>query len=121
MWIIAHIQEVARILKTSVQNKQRAVVVKVERPQSKPIVQPHPVMSVVTSTPTHPSNPDQTETDLKTKLKALTVDSIVFHKKFGKGTIVKINKNEKFIYVKFSLDEKNFIFPYAFLMGFLEV
>ena len=108
-------------MKTSVQNKQRAVVVKVERPQSKPIVQPHPVRSVVTSTPTHPSNPDQTETDLKTKLKALTVDSIVFHKKFGKGTIVKINKNEKFIYVKFSLDEKNFIFPYAFLMGFLEV
>ena len=49
------------------------------------------------------------------------VDSTVVHKKFGKGTVVKINKNEKFIYVRFALGEKKFIFPDAFLMRFLEV
>ena len=42
-------------------------------------------------------------------------------KKFGKGDIVKINKNEKFIYVKFWGGEKKFIFPDAFKMGFLEI
>ena len=49
------------------------------------------------------------------------IDSTVVHKKFGKGTVVKINKNEKFIYVRFALGEKKFIFPDAFLMGFLEI
>ena len=44
---------------------------------------------------------------------------IVYHMKFGKGKVVKINKNEKFIYVKFMLGEKKFMFPNAFLMGFL--
>ncbi|MBQ2882853.1 MAG: hypothetical protein IJE43_03630 [Alphaproteobacteria bacterium] len=48
------------------------------------------------------------------------MDSTVLHEKFGKGTLVKINKNEKFIHVKFTLGEKKFIFPDAFLMGFLE-
>ena len=36
-------------------------------------------------------------------------------------TVVKINKNEKFIYVRFTLGEKKFIFPDAFLMGFLKL
>ena len=49
------------------------------------------------------------------------VDSTVVHKKFGKGIVVKINKNEKFIYVRFALGEKKFIFPNAFQMGFLEI
>ena len=47
--------------------------------------------------------------------------STVVHKKFGKGSVVKINKNEKFIHIKFTLGEKKFIFPDAFLMGFLEM
>ena len=51
----------------------------------------------------------------------LAVDSTVVHKKFGKGTVVKINKNEKFIYVRFALGEKKFIFPDAFFRGFIEV
>jgi len=45
----------------------------------------------------------------------------VRHKKFGKGTVIKINKNEKFIHIKFTLGEKRFIFPDAFASGFLEV
>lgn len=49
------------------------------------------------------------------------MEDLVHHKKFGKGEVVKINKNEKFIFIKFMLGEKKFIFPDAFLMGFLEL
>ena len=34
---------------------------------------------------------------------------------------LQINKNEKFIHVKFTLGEKKFIFLDAFLIGFLEM
>ena len=60
------------------------------------------------------------EKDLEAKLESIAIDSTVIHKKFGKGTVVKINKNEKYIHIKFTLGEKKFIFPDAFLMGFLE-
>ncbi len=66
-------------------------------------------------------NPALTEDELRMKLDSLAVGSTVVHKKFGKGDIVKINKNEKFIYVKFWGGEKKFIFPDAFKMGFLEM
>ena len=66
-------------------------------------------------------NPALTEDELRMKLDSLAVGSTVVHKKFGKGNIVKINKNEKFIYVKFWGGEKKFIFPDAFMMGFLEM
>ena len=55
------------------------------------------------------------------KLETLSVDSIVLHKKFGRGTVVKLDKHAKFIHIKFTLGEKKFIFPDAFLLGFLEV
>ena len=58
--------------------------------------------------------------ELMAKLERVTIGSIVFHKKFGKGTVVKINNNDKYIYIKFALGEKKFVFPDAFLMGFLE-
>ena len=66
-------------------------------------------------------NPALTEDKLRMKLDSLAVGSTVVHKKFGKGDIVKINKNEKFIYVKVWGGEKKFIFPDAFKMGFLEI
>jgi hypothetical protein len=66
-------------------------------------------------------NPALTEDELRIKLDSLAVGSTVVHRKFGKGDIVKINKNEKFIYVKFWGGEKKFIFPDAFMMGFLEM
>ena len=87
-------------------------------PQVKPIVQSQSVRPTVTTTPLPES---QTKQDLETKLESIGVDSTVIHKKFGKGAVVKINKNEKFIHIKFTLGEKKFIFPDAFLMGFLEV
>lgn len=55
------------------------------------------------------------------KLETLGVDSIVLHKKFGRGVVVKMDRNAKFIHIKFTLGEKKFVFPDAFLMGFLEV
>ena len=86
--------------------------------QVKPIVQPQSVRPTATTAPPPES---QTVQDLETKLESIGVDSTVIHKKFGKGTVAKINKNEKFIHIKFTLGEKKFIFPDAFLMGFLEV
>ena len=59
--------------------------------------------------------------ELDAILERVTVGSIVFHKKFGKGTVVKLNSNDRYIYIKFALGEKKFVFPDAFLMGFLEV
>ena len=55
------------------------------------------------------------------KLESLGADSIVLHKKFGRGVVVKMDRNAKFIHIKFTLGEKKFVFPDAFLMGFLEV
>ena len=86
--------------------------------QTKPIVPPQSVRPTAT---TAPSPEPQTMQDLETKLESIAIDSTVIHKKFGKGTVVKINKNEKFIHIKVTLGEKKFIFPDAFLMGFLEV
>ena len=107
-----------------VENKraeQPKTAVKVEQHQSKPIVQPQPVRSAVPASPKPSAVPNKSEIDIKAQLEVLAVDSIVLHKKFGKGTVVKINKNEKFIHIKFTLGEKKFIFPDAFLMGFLEL
>ena len=84
-----------------------------KRVDVKPAVHPHP--AVATSL-----KEQLTKQELEAKLETISVDSSVFHKKFGKGTVVKINKNEKFIHVKFTLGEKKFVFPDAFLMGFLE-
>lgn len=63
----------------------------------------------------------QTETDVRILLDRLQAGSTVTHKKFGKGEVVKFNSNEKYLYVRFIVGEKKFIFPDAFLMGFLEI
>ena len=86
--------------------------------QVKPIVQSQPVKPTTVGVHLQES---QTMHDLEAILETIGIDSTVIHKKFGKGTVVKINKNEKFIHIKFTLGEKKFIFPDAFLMGFLEV
>lgn len=101
--------------------EQQRTAVKVERPQPKPVVQPQPTRSAVPASPKSSAAPNNAEFDLKTQLESLAVDSTILHKKFGRGTVVKINKNEKFIHIKFTLGEKKFIFPDAFLMGFLEM
>ena len=67
------------------------------------------------------NNASQTEKELKERLDTLQVGSTVMHKKFGEGKVIKFNRGEKFVYVKFWGGEKKFIFPDAFLMGFLEM
>jgi hypothetical protein len=62
-----------------------------------------------------------TETLTEVNLEVLNTGSKVKHKKFGDGQVIKLDKNEKFIHVKFNIGEKKFIFPDAFLMGFLEM
>ena len=86
--------------------------------QTKPIVQPQTAKSTAVTKSSHETKAGQ---DLESKLETIGIDSTVIHKKFGKGTVIKINKNEKFIHIKFTLGEKKFIFPDAFLMGFLEI
>ena len=98
--------------------EQQRTAVKVKQPQYKPIVQPQTAKATAV---TKSSQENRAMQDLELKLETIGIDSTVIHKKFGKGTVVKINKNEKFIHIKFTLGEKKFIFPDAFLMGFLEV
>lgn len=45
----------------------------------------------------------------------------VFHKKFGEGMVLRIDKAKKHITVKFNEGEKKFIFPDAFVNGFLQL
>ena len=45
----------------------------------------------------------------------------VSHKKFGEGVITWIGTDKKYMRVKFSSGEKQFIFPDAFVLGFLEL
>ena len=98
--------------------EQPRIAAKVEQTQPTPIIQPQPTKTTVAESV---SQEKQTEKDLESKLESIGIDSTVVHKKFGKGTVVKFNKNEKFIHIKFTLGEKKFIFPDAFLMGFLEI
>ena len=98
---------------------EREEVVKKPHSQSKPVVSSQPVKQPIPSQPS--LQPTQAKVDIKAQLDALTVDSIVHHKKFGKGTVVKIDKNAKFIHIKFTLGEKKFVYPDAFLMFFLVV
>lgn len=83
-----------------------------------PIVQPQAMKPIAVAAPSQKEQPTH---DIEAKLEAIGIDSTVVHKKFGKGTVVKINRNDKFIHDKFALGEKKFIIPDAFLMGFLEV
>ena len=98
--------------------------VAVKAPAKPTVVQLKPVVAqpvkTTASEVVKPVHTDEAE-DLKARSEKIEAGDIVYHKKFGKGEVVKINKNEKFIYVKFMLGEKKFMFPGAFLDGFLEM
>lgn len=61
------------------------------------------------------------EKALQEMLQKVQVGVTVTHKKFGNGTIVWIDSAKKYLRVKFDAGEKQFVFPDAFLMKFLEV
>lgn len=58
---------------------------------------------------------------LKEMLAKVQVGITVTHKKFGDGVVVWIDSAKKYLRVKFDAGEKQFVFPDAFLMKFLEV
>ena len=94
--------------------------IKIEKEQSQPKEKLTPQSPIIA--PVEVSTQEvQTAQEIETQLESIGTDSIVYHKNFGEGTIIRINKNEKYIHVKFTLGEKKFIFPDAFLMGFLEI
>ena len=93
-------------------------------PMRKPIVSSHLVAAEPAPEPLRPMVDEDQATDveaLKERLASLEAGDSVVHIKFGTGKVVRMNKNEKFIHVRFLEGEKKFIFPDAFLMGFLEV
>ncbi len=49
----------------------------------------------------------------------IVVGAKVSHKKFGEGEIIKLDKNSKYLTVKFAEGEKKFIFPDGFTKGYL--
>ena len=61
------------------------------------------------------------EKDWDKILAPVGVGTAVKHKTFGEGTVVWMDKAKKYIRVKFAAGEKQFIFPDAFVGGFLSV
>ena len=85
--------------------------------------QTEPMKTEPSSAPSSETVPQQgqTETDVRILLNRLQTEVTETTRKFGKGEVVKFNSNEKYLYVRFIIGEKKFIFPDAFLMGFLEI
>lgn len=54
-------------------------------------------------------------------LTPIGVGSVVKHKTFGIGAVVWMDNLKKYIRVKFDAGEKQFIFPDAFIGGFLNI
>ena len=61
------------------------------------------------------------EKALQEMLAKVQVGITVTHKKFGDGVVVWIDSAKKYLRIKFDAGEKQFVFPDAFLMKFLEV
>ena len=93
-------------------------------PMRKPIVSSHSVAAEPAPEPLRPMVDENQAIDveaLKERLASLEAGDSVVHKKFGTGKVVRMNKNEKFIHVRFLEGEKKFVFPDAFLSGFLSL
>ena len=54
-------------------------------------------------------------------LAGVEVGTVVSHKKFGDGDITWIRSDKKYMRVKFTVGEKQFVFPDAFINRFLEI
>lgn len=77
---------------------------------------------VSTSTDTADNDKTQSDNDKWEEiLSGVKAGDVVTHKKFGDGTITWIGADKKYMRVKFPVGEKQFIFPDAFVLGFLEL
>lgn len=68
-----------------------------------------------------PEKQEKPQIDWEHILADVGVGTTVKHKLFGEGTISKMDKAKKYIHVKFKKGEKQFVFPDAFIGGFLSV
>lgn len=64
---------------------------------------------------------DLAEKELAEILAKVKVGCMVTHKKFVEGIVTWMDNAKKYVRVKFSVGEKNFVFPNAFLLKFLEL
>lgn len=69
----------------------------------------------------NPEKQEKQQIDWEHILADVGVGTTVKHKLFGEGTISKMDKAKKYIHVKFKKGEKQFIFPDAFIGGFLSL
>lgn len=69
----------------------------------------------------NPEKQEKQQIDWEHILADVGVGTTVKHKLFGEGTISKMDKAKKYIRIKFKNGEKQFIFPDAFIGGFLSV
>ena len=68
---------------------------------------------------TVPVEDDLAEKALEEMLAKVKVGITVSHKKFGDGTVSWMSNDGKYIRIKFAVGEKQFVFPDAFISGFL--
>lgn len=69
----------------------------------------------------NPEKQEEPQIDWEHILADVGVGTTVKHKLFGEGTISKMDKAKKYIHVKFKKGEKQFVFPDAFIGGFLSL
>ena len=65
----------------------------------------------------HPSAPEKPSVDLS----AISRGVAVVHAKFGEGKITRVDTARRRLSVAFSVGEKVFVMPDAFVMGFLTI
>ena len=75
--------------------------------------------------PSQPKKEEASAVDTKKEIERLVnlvvEGAVVKHKAFGNGTVEKMDKVKKHIRVKFEVGEKTFLFPDAFLKGYLSI
>lgn len=69
----------------------------------------------------NPEKQEKPQIDWGNILADVGIKTIVKHKMFGEGTVVWMDKAKKYIRIKFKNGEKQFVFPDAFIGGFLSL
>lgn len=93
-----------------------AIVEEIAVTDDKPKVTPKVAPYVITTTQKQEVKEEKTSFDYS----KIVVGLVVTHAKFGDGTIINIDKAQKYIKIKFAVGEKMFIFD-AFEKGFLKI
>ena len=100
------------------------IIIEKPTPTSKPVATAKPSLvtaqyGVKSPVSEQPKVEKAKEPEPEIDLSAVKVGATVKHKRFGNGTITKLNN--KYVDVKFEAGQKTFVFPNAFLQGFLKI